>query len=69
MTGWTPRARAASKNLIAPKRFAESVMASAGMPSAAAAATASSTRAMPSTIEYSVWSRRWTKRAAAMRKF
>src|SRR3954465_6343318 len=36
------------------------------MPSAAAAATASSTRAMPSTIEYSVCRRRWTKRGDVM---
>ena len=50
MMGCTPAPRAASKNLIAPKRLDGSVIASAGMPSAAAAATASSTRAMPSTI-------------------
>src|SRR5437868_12358114 len=52
---------------MAPKRLPASVIASAGMPSAAAAATTSSTRAMPSTMEYSVWRRRWTKRAADMR--
>src|SRR6185503_14348717 len=66
MIGCTPAARAAAKNLIAPKRFEASVIASAGMPSAAAAATASSTRAMPSTIEYSVCRRRWTKRGAVI---
>jgi hypothetical protein len=52
---------------MAPKRLPASVIASAGMPSAAAAATASSTRAIPSTIEYSVCRRRWTKRGAVMR--
>ncbi len=36
-----------------------SVMPSAGWPSAAAAATSSSTRAAPSSIEYSVWTCRW----------
>src|SRR5687768_10394295 len=51
---------------MAPKRLPESVIASAGMPSAAAAATASSTRAIPSTIEYSVCRRRWMKRGADM---
>src|SRR6187399_1575813 len=66
MMGCTPWARAASKNLIAPKRLPASVIARAGMPSAAAAATASSTRAIPSTIEYSVWRRRWTKRGAGI---
>src|SRR5258705_7200996 len=66
MMGCTPSPRAASKNLIAPKRFEASVIASAGMPSAAAAATASSTRAIPSTIEYSVWRRRWMKRGAGI---
>src|SRR5688572_17220572 len=67
MIGWTPCARAASKNLIAPKRLDWSVIASAGMPSAAAAVTASSTRAMPSTMEYSVCRRRWTNCGAVMR--
>src|SRR5260221_13616500 len=43
-----------------PKRLDRSVSASAGMPSAAAAATASSIRAIPSTIEYSVCRGRWT---------
>jgi hypothetical protein len=41
-----------------PKTFALSVSASAGMPSAAALATASSTRAIPSLTEYSLWSLR-----------
>ena len=36
-------------------------MARAGMPSAAAFATASSMRTIPSVIEYSVCSLRWTK--------
>ena len=38
-----------------------SVMPMAGCPSAAAAATTSSTRAAPSSIEYSVWTWRWVK--------
>src|SRR5258706_7712052 len=46
-----------------PNRLDRSVSASAGMPSAAAAATASSMRTMPSTIEYSLCRRRWTNRA------
>src|SRR3954462_10378841 len=66
MIGCTPCARADSWNLMAPKRFARSVTASAGMPSAAAAATASSTRAISSTTEYSVCRRRWTKRGEVM---
>jgi hypothetical protein len=66
MIGCTPLARAASKNLIAPNRLPASVIASAGMPSAAAAPTASSTRAIPSAMEYSVCRRRWTKRGADM---
>src|SRR5258706_12085847 len=51
---------------MATKRFDASVMASAGIPSAAAAATASSTRAIPSTTEYSVCRRRWTKRGGGI---
>src|SRR5712691_6329485 len=46
-----------------PKTLARSVIASAGMPSAAARSTASSMRTIPSVIEYSLWSRRWTKAA------
>ena len=38
-----------------------SVIPIAGWPSAAAAATTSSTRAAPSSIEYSVWTWRWVK--------
>src|SRR4051812_26146039 len=41
--------------------FPWSVMPSAGCPSAAAAATTSSTRAAPSSIENSVWTWRWVK--------
>ena len=67
MIGCTPRERAARKNLTAPKRLPASVIARAGMPSAAAASTAPSTRAIPSTIEYSVCRRRWTKRGAGIR--
>src|SRR5438477_9319100 len=44
-----------------PKTLARSVIARAGMPSAAARATASSMRTIPSVIENSLWSRRWTK--------
>src|SRR5712691_12895660 len=44
-----------------PKTLARSVIARAGMPSAAARSTASSMRTIPSVIEYSLWSRRWTK--------
>src|SRR6266853_1705344 len=44
-----------------PKTLARSVIARAGMPSAAARATASSMRTMPSVMENSLWSRRWTK--------
>src|SRR5881397_4105329 len=44
-----------------PKTLARSVIAKAGMPSAAARATASSMRTIPSVIENSLWSRRWTK--------
>src|SRR6266852_738212 len=44
-----------------PKTLARSVIAKAGMPSAAARATASSMRTMPSVMENSLWSRRWTK--------
>ena len=40
--------------------------ASAGMPSAAAAATASSMRTVPSTIEYSLCRRRWTNDGAGI---
>ena len=40
--------------------------ASAGMPSAAAAATASSMRSVPSTTEYSLCSRRWTNDGAGI---
>ena len=42
--------------------MARSVSASAGIASAAAAATASSMRTVPSAIEYSLCRRRWTKR-------
>src|SRR5688572_4058388 len=45
-----------------PKTFDMSVKASAGMPSAAARLTASSTRTMPSDTENSECMRRWTKR-------
>ena len=38
-----------------------SVMPMAGWPSAAAAATTSSIRAAPSSMEYSVWTWRWAK--------
>src|SRR2546425_942510 len=44
-----------------PKTLARSVIAKAGMPSAAARATASSMRTIPSVMENSLWSRRWTK--------
>src|SRR6266853_3691491 len=44
-----------------PKTLARSVIAKAGIPSAAARATASSMRTMPSVMENSLWSRRWTK--------
>ena len=44
-----------------PKRLERSVSASAGMLSDTAFATASSTRTMPSTMEYSLCKRRWTK--------
>ena len=44
-----------------PNTLPRSVSASAGMRSAAAAATASSRRTIPSTIEYSLCRRRWTK--------
>src|SRR5450631_1816056 len=44
-----------------PNTLPRSVSASAGMRSAAAAATASSSRTMPSTIEYSLCRRRWMK--------
>src|SRR5260221_6283220 len=44
-----------------PKTLARSVIARAGMPSAAARATASSMRTIPSVMENSLWSRRWTK--------
>src|SRR5258706_1497413 len=44
-----------------PKTLARSVIAKAGIPSAAARATASSMRTIPSVIENSLWSRRWTK--------
>src|ERR1019366_9467774 len=43
-----------------PNTLARSVSASAGMPSATAAATASSRRTMPSVTEYSLCSLRWT---------
>ncbi|MNC94957.1 hypothetical protein D3C83_119530 [compost metagenome] len=46
-----------------------SVSASAGMPSSAAASTASSMRTMPSTIEYSLCNRRWMNDGAGMRLF
>src|SRR5687767_12691809 len=39
------------------------------MPSAAAASTASSMRTMPSTIEYSLWSRRWMNDGAGIDLF
>src|SRR5678809_1033026 len=51
---FTPARRAAVKNLTAPNRLLRSVMASAPCPSAAAAATASSIRSVPSTTENSV---------------
>src|SRR6267143_4663453 len=44
-----------------PKTLARSVIAKAGIPSAAARATASSMRTIPSVMENSLWSRRWTK--------
>src|SRR5260370_34376516 len=44
-----------------PKTLARSVIARAGIPSAAARATASSMRTIPSVMENSLWSRRWTK--------
>src|SRR5258708_2542905 len=44
-----------------PKTLARSVIARAGMPSAAARATASSMRTIPSVMANSLWSRRWTK--------
>src|SRR6266513_3270773 len=44
-----------------PKTLARSVIARAGMPSAAARATASSMRTIPAVMENSLWSRRGTK--------
>src|SRR5262245_24103900 len=44
-----------------PNTLARSVIASAGMPSAAARSTASSMRTIPSVMENSLCSRRWTK--------
>src|SRR3982074_113383 len=44
-----------------PNTLERSVSASAGMRSAAAAATASSRRTVPPTIQYSLCRRRWTK--------
>src|SRR5262245_24360592 len=49
-----------------PKTLARSVIASAGMPSAAARSTASSMRTMPSVKETPLWSRRWTKAGFGM---
>src|SRR5258706_15607791 len=49
-----------------PNTLARSVMASAGMPSAAARATPSSMRTIPSLTENSLCSRRWTKAGAGM---
>src|SRR6185369_1605728 len=51
------------------KTLAMSVSASAGMPSAAAFFTASSTRTMPSDTENSECILRWTKLGAGMEKF
>src|SRR5688572_10649419 len=48
-----------------PKRFAASVSASAGMPSAAARCTASSMRTMPSATENSLCILRWTNSGTA----
>src|SRR5262245_29588302 len=44
-----------------PNTLARSVIARAGIPSAAARSTASSMRTIPSVMENSLWSRRWTK--------
>src|SRR2546426_4840421 len=51
-----------------PKTLARSVIAKAGMPWAAARSTAWSRRTIPSVMENSLWSRRWTKGGFGMRE-
>ena len=51
---------------MSPKALDRSVIASAGMPSAAAALTASSIRIVPSTTENSLCRRRWTNEGAGI---
>src|SRR3954468_9000644 len=60
ITGLMPAAFAASYIASAPYMLPWSVIPIAGWPSAAAAATTSPMRDAPSSIEYSVWTCRWT---------
>ena len=61
MIGLSPAPRAFVKKSYAPKRFPWSVIAMADMPRRLASVIKSSSRAAPSSIEYSVCTWRWTK--------
>src|SRR3712207_7889944 len=61
MIGLSPWALAPDQNSKAPKTLPWSVIAIAGIPSSAVRANMSSSRAAPSSMEYSVWTCRWTK--------
>ncbi|EXI76662.1 MAG: hypothetical protein AW07_00061 [Candidatus Accumulibacter sp. SK-11] len=67
--GLIPLLRAAEWNLTRAKTLARSVSASAGMPQAAARATAASRRTMPSVIENSLCRRRWMYGVSGMAAF
>src|SRR3712207_2005559 len=61
MIGLSPWALAPDQNSNAPKTLPWSVIAIAGIPRSAVRANMSSSRAAPSSMEYSVWPCRWTK--------
>src|SRR3712207_3202227 len=61
MIGLTPWVLALDQNSKAPKTLPWSVIAIESMPSSAVRENRSSSRAAPSSMEYSVWTCRWTK--------
>ncbi len=60
MMGFTPAALACFQKSNAPNTLPWSVIATAGIFCSAAACTSGPTRAAPSSIEYSLWTWRWT---------
>src|SRR3954451_20436684 len=66
MTGFTPVLRVFDQSWTAPAMEPWSVRLTAGISSSAARLTRSGIRHAPSRIEYSEWTWRWTKSAAAI---